>query len=374
MNPPPPTPLPRESLVDVVGLLLRRRRLIAAVTGGVALLSVVVAFALPVYYRATTTFYAASPDQTNPTAIFAENQTVDDFGDGDDLERLIGVASSQATLKFLIDSFGLSAVYEIDTDLPDAYYRTRRELEGLYEVTRTRYDAIEIAVEDKDPSRAARMATAARERTAAVTRQLLAQGRGNLEAVYRGAVVSKEAQRARVSDTLRVLNARFGIVDVETQAEALSGQLGALDRALARDSAMLAHFRGARGRRGRADSLAAVEGRLAGARRARARVLRQLDEFAEGSGVVLAYQTEAEAIAEDLADDREALRRVENANRLGGAVLYLLDEATVPQRKARPVRWLVVAGSTLAALLFTCLGVVVADTYKDVEWRRFLRA
>ena len=371
MNPPPPTPLPRESLVDVVGLLLRRRRLIAAVTGGVALLSVAIAFLLPVYYRATTTFYAASPDQTNPTAIFAENQTVDDFGDGDDLERLIGVASSQATLKFLIDSFGLAAVYEIDTDLPDAYYRTRRELEGLYEVTRTRYDAIEIAVEDEDPGRAARMATAARERTAAVTRQLLAQGRGNLEAVYRGAVASKESQRARVSDTLRVLNARFGIVDVETQAEALSGQLGALDRAIARDSAMLAYFGAARGR---ADSLAAVGGRLAGAQRARARVLRQLDEFAEGSGVVLAYQTEAEAIAEDLADDREALRRVENANRLGGAVLYLLDEATVPQRKARPVRWLIVAGATLAALLFTCLGVVVADTYNDVEWGRFLRA
>ena len=43
-------------------------------------------------------------------------------------------------------------------------------------------------------------------------------------------------------------------------------------------------------------------------------------------------------------------------------------------RKARPVRWLIVSGSTLAAFIFTCLGVVVADSYKEVEWQRYLRA
>ena len=368
-----PPPRQRESLVDVVGLLLRRRRLILTVTSVAAVASVVIALALPEYYRAQTTFYAASPDQTNPTAIFADNESVDDFGTGDDLERLIGVATSEAVVRFLIDSFDLYDVYDVDTTVRDRAFLVRRELDDLYEVTRTRYDAVEIAVEDRDPERAAAMANAARERTARVMQDVMGQGRGNLAAVYRQAVASKERQRSLVSDSLRALNARYGIVDVETQAEDLSGQLGRLERAVARDSAMLTYYTGRR-IRGAADSVARAEARLALAVPARRRILAQLDRFAEGSGAVLTYQTEAEDLAEDLADDREALRRIETAGRFGGAVLYLLDPAYVPVRKARPVRWLIVSGSTLAAFVFTCLGVVVADSYKEVEWQRYLRA
>lgn len=367
-------PRPRESLVDVVGLLLRRRRLVIGVTAAAALASVAIAFLLPKYYRAQTTFYAASPDQTNPTAIFGGRETVKDFGTGDDLERLIGVATSEATIRFLIDSFDLYSVYDVDRAADDASFRVREELNDLYEVTRTRYDAVEIAVEDRSPERAARMANAARDRVSEVTRQVIAQGRGNLSAVYRQTVASKERQRAAVTDTLRKLNTRYGIVDVEKQAESLAGQLGSIERAMARDSAALAYFTSARGRRGSRDSIAVAESRLRGAAQARRTLLTQLAQFAEGSSVVLAYQTEAETIAEDLADDRESLRQIETAGQLGGAVLYLLDPAYVPVRKARPVRWLIVVGCTLAAFVFACLGIVVADSYKEVEWQRYLRA
>ena len=54
-----------------------------------------------------------------------------------------------------------------------------------------------------------------------------------------------------------------------------------------------------------------------------------------------------------------------------GPVIHLLDIAFIPDRKSRPVRWLIVVGSTLAAFLFAALGIVLIDTYKDVEWKQY---
>ncbi len=361
----------RDNLLDVVGLLLRRRRLIAAITAGAAIICIIISLLLPEYYRASTTFLAASPDQSNPSVLNSAQAQVEIYGTGDDIERIIGVANSEETISFLIDSFDLFGVYDIDRESRRARYQVREAFADNYEVLRTRYDEVQISVEDTDPERAAAIANAARDRVEFVLRQVIQRGLGMQASNYESSLEAKRQRRLQLVDSLQALSTRYGIVDVTTQSEQLSGMLDKIDRDVLMDSTRLASLTRSRVGGRLRDSLAVIQARLEAQRMSRRSVKDQLERFARGRSDVEALQIESELLAEQLAYNLEILRRLTSFT--GGTVIYLVDKAAVPDAKVRPVRWLIVVGGTLVAFVLAVLGVLVHDTYKSVEWRRYLR-
>ena len=360
----------RENLLDVIGLLIKRRKLLLGITAAAAVLSIIVALLLPVYYKASTTFLAASPDLTNPSKLFGGNE-VSVYGTGNDIERLMGIATSEETVSFLIDSFNLMEVYNIDPESKRARNDVREAFSDLYGVMRTQYDAVEITVEDKEPIRAANMANAARDRVADVIRRVTGNGQNDMATMYTNSIKMKKGRLVEVQDSLRVLTNLYGIVDVQSQKESLSGLLGLTERNLTSDSVKYSRLKNQRlGSRLR-DSLKVMEARIEAQRSMRDQVIEQLNTFAGASGTVEALQTELEIVSEQLAYDQERLRQFETMGTTNGPVIHLLDIAFVPDRKSRPVRWLIVVGSTLAAFLFAALGILLIDTYKDVEWKQY---
>ena len=360
----------RENLLDVIGLLLKKRKVLLRITAAAAILSIIVALLLPVYYKAGTTFLAASPDLTNPSKLFGGNE-VSVYGTGNDIERLMGIATSEETLSFLIDSFNLLEVYEIDPDSKRARNDVREALSDLYGVKRTQYDAVEITVEDKDPIRAANMANAARDRIANVIRRVTSNGQGDMATMYTSSITMKKLRLNAIQDSLKVLTKLYGIVDVQSQKEALSGLLGRTERDLTSDSVKYSRLKTMRVGSRMRDTLNVLQARIEAQRSMLVQLHNQLNSFAAVSGTVEALQTELEILSEQLAYDQERLRQFETMGSTSGPVIHLLDIAFVPDRKSRPIRWLIVVGSTLAAFLFTALGILLIDTYKDVEWKEF---
>ena len=359
-----------ENLLDVIGLLLKKRKLLLGITATAAVLSIIIALVLPVYYRASTTFLAASPDLTNPSKLFGAAE-VSVYGTGNDIERLMGVATSEETLSFLIDSFNLMEVYDIDPESRRARNDVREALSKLYGVIRTQYDAVEITVEDKEPIRAANMANAARDRVASVIRRVTSNGQSDMAHMYNNSVEMKKVRLKVIQDSLQTLTNLYGIVDVQSQKESLSGLLGSTERNIISDSVKYSRLKNQRlGSRLR-DSLKVMEARIEAKRSMRIQLLSQLNTFAAASGTVEALQTEFEIVSQQLAYDQERLRQFETMGNTNGPVIHLLDIAFIPDRKSRPVRWLIVVGSTLAAFLFAALGIVLIDTYKDVEWKQY---
>jgi len=361
----------RENLLDVVGLLLRKRKLLLGVTATAAILSILVALLLPVYYKASTTFLAASPDLTNPSKLFGDKE-VSVYGSGNDLERLMGIATSEETLSYLVDSFNLMEVYEIDPTNPRARNDVREALADVYGVMRTRYDVVEITVEDKIPERAAEMANAARERISSVIRGVTSSGQHDMANMYRSSIDMKKSRLISVQDSLKSLTNLYGIVDVKTQRESLSGLLGTTERSLTSDSVKLSRLTRMRLSNKLRDSLKIMSARIEAQRSTRLQLISQLNTFAAVSGTVEALQTEFEILSKQLAYDQERLRQFETMGTSNGPVIHLLDKAYVPDRKSRPIRWLIVVGSTLAAFIFTTLGILLFDTYKDVDWNKYL--
>lgn len=360
----------RENLLDVIGLLLKKRKLLLGTTAVAAVLSILVALLLPVYYKASTTFLAASPDLTNPSKLFGDKE-VAVYGTGNDIERLMGIATSEETISFLVDSFNLMEVYEIDANSARARNDVREALSNLYGVKRTQYDAVEISIEDQSPERAAAMANAARERVSAVIRGVTNEGQREMATMYLGSVTKKKNRLEDIQDSLRQLTILYGIVDVQSQRESLSGLLGSTERSLTSDSVKLSQLSRMSVSGKLRDSLKVMEARIQANRSTRLQLLQQLSTFASASGLVEALQTEFEIVSKQLAYDQERLRQFETMGSTNGPVIHLLDRAYLPDRKSRPVRWLIVVGSTLAAFLFAALGILLFDTYKDVKWKQY---
>ncbi|MFK8058407.1 MAG: hypothetical protein AB8F78_19940 [Saprospiraceae bacterium] len=360
----------RENLLDVIGLLLKERKLLFGITAAAAILSILVALLLPVYYKASTTFLAASPDLTNPSKLFGGKE-VAVYGTGNDIERLMGIAASEETLGFLIDSFNLMEVYDIDPKSPRARNDVREALSDLYGVKRTQYDAVEITIEDKEPARAAAMANAARERVSGVIRRVTSNGQGEMASMYVNSIRMKRDRISSVQDSLQTLTKLYGIVDVQSQRESLSGLLGATERGLTSDSVKFSRLKRMRVGGKLRDSIRVLEARIEAQRSTRIQVVDQLNTFAAVSGIISALQTEFDIVSQQLAYDQERLRQFETMGSSDGQVIHLLDSAYVPDRKSRPVRSLIVIGSTLAAFLFAALGILLFDTYKDVEWKQY---
>src|SRR4029079_19147399 len=65
-----------------------------------------------------------------------------------------------------------------------------------------------------------------------------------------------------------------------------------------------------------------------------------------------------EQLFELLAKQYEAARVDEAKN---ATVIQVIDEATVPDKRSWPQRWMIVIVSAIAAFLLACLGALIAD-------------
>jgi tyrosine-protein kinase Etk/Wzc len=74
---------------------------------------------------------------------------------------------------FLIDTFNLYEHYDIDPEGRQSALPRSGSFYELYEVTKTKRDAIELSVEDTDKALAAKIANAARDKIDATVQQLM---------------------------------------------------------------------------------------------------------------------------------------------------------------------------------------------------------
>ena len=362
----------RESLVDVLGLLVRHRRLWLGIIGAAFVLSLAVAFLSPVYYTATTTFLAASPDLNNASKLFAGEQ-LELYGTGDDVERVIAAAESEETVKFLIDSFDLYEVYEVDTAARYASTKVRDELYDHYTVRRTKYDEVEIFFEDQDPRRAATLANAARDRAGQVVQETAMRGQRETHALFTRAIGVKRQRLREITDSLNSLNTQFGVLDARAQGEQFSGLRDYTNRLIVEDSIFVQEL-ARKSLSGRMrDTLMIVQARLEGSRVNREVINRQLLQYTSGSAKARTLTSENEILNEQLGFDLERIRRIESVMASPGPVIYVSNAARVPDRKSRPVRSLIVLGITLAAAILSAVGIILWDTYKAVDWKRYAR-
>ena len=86
------------------------------------------------------------------------------YGDGKDLDRLLSISHSTGLIDYLIKEFDLYEHYKIDSTSSRGPTQMMVKFRKLYKPIKSKYDAIELSVEDTDNVLASNMANAAREK------------------------------------------------------------------------------------------------------------------------------------------------------------------------------------------------------------------
>jgi tyrosine-protein kinase Etk/Wzc len=271
----------QDSLLGVIRTLVKWRKPIIVTTLIAAVGSSIIVLLIPVFFQATTIFYAASPDLSMPERIFGTtNQAMEYYGKDEDIDRIMTIAKSGELAEYLIRTYGLYGHYDIDTTDAKAPYWVREKLDKLYNVQKTKYDAIELSVEDTDPELSARIANDARRKIDEIAQRLIKNSQLEVLKTYESSIAEKQSLLDALSDSLQIIRSRYEVFNTKTQSEILSNMLA---RAEARFSAAQARKAVFDGRTGvPRDSILFLNAAIAGSSEEVKVLNRKLERFNKG--------------------------------------------------------------------------------------------
>lgn len=358
----------KDNLLGILKTLYKWKKAIIVTCLLAGIGSSIIVLLLPVYFKASTTFIVASPDQAKPEILFSQgNLEPELFGNTNDIDRVLTIAESNELIDFLIDSFQLYQHYDIDPDGPKAAYYVKQVFFDLYDIKKTKRDALQLNMEDRDPERAASMAKAAREKIGQITQRILKQSQKKTIDAYQNDIRSKEKYLKVMGDSLATLRDSFGIYNQDAQTEEITAQLGKAESKLTFNKAKLELLQTKRN--ARPDTLRNVQARVAGLEEEVVFLKSKLKRFNAGMVPVSIVERQYFEANLSLGAVQEKLKQYETAYQSPIYTLLVIEDADVPIIKSRPKRTITVLASTMVAFIFSIIGVLLFDAYKEINWR-----
>lgn len=370
----------RDNLLRVFQTIYQWRKAIRNICLLTLVGSIALSLTLKNYYEAVTIFYPASPQLANPELMFGyTGQVTEYFGSDRDLDRISEIANSNELVDYMVTTFNLYAHYGIDSTDQKGPYEVRKLFRYLYSAEKNKNDAIELRVEDTDPEMAAKLANAARNRINEVARRLTKESQGNILIAFEDNMSRKRTDLAALGDSIRRMQSLYGIYHPEAQGEQLTERLAEAETEVVKNRARLEILEPDRSIP--RDTIAYIRANLS----AYERQLRQMNTGKAGDGAltVAGYNEGMPRVSllndlhfqarKQLSYDLERYNQIKAAYNTNIPAVLIIEEAEKPLIKNRPKRSVIVLACVLGAFLFSVLGALVADAYRDIDWKSITR-
>ncbi len=353
------------TLVGIVKLIIKNKKKIIISTLVITLITAIVALSMPNYYRATTIFYAASPDLAMPDPIGFNVEKKELYGDKTDINRILTVANSSVIFDSLINKFNLYKHYNIDSTEKYAKFKINKKLEKLYTIKKNERDAIELSIEDKDKLIATQMSNFAREKINSEIEKLIKHSHKQQIEKYIQKSKSNTKKMQVLLDTINYLKKHYGIYDIKTQGEALSEQLTKAKSQLAFQKAKLSVYK--KSGVARRDSISLLKANIEGNESQIAKLNSFANDFNTISQSLYVLLEKKESLTEQINLDYEKLNNLISINASKFPIIHIVEKANVPLRKFRPKRSLYVIAAFILSLLFSILIVIAIEEGKKIN-------
>ncbi len=314
---------------DLVLFLWARRKLIIGVTLFGLIAGVVVAFLITPLYSSEVIMFPAITNSPSKALLNEQSTGRDDIlalGDEEDSEQLLQLLNSDLVRDRVAQSFDLYARYDIAADNK----HRRSDLHEAYKehitFEYTKFSSVRVEVLDEQPDTAAAIANFIADQVDSVWRDMARERAGKGFILVQTKVNELEADIEQWQDSMRVLR-ELGVQDYHTQTERYNEYMGA-----------------------------AI---LKGDQRA-------VKEFEERFKVLAQYGGAYVTLQDRLFNETKRLSILRMKLEQAQADLesdlphkFVVNKAQAADKKAYPIRWLVVAISGISALLLALLLIVV---------------
>lgn len=354
------------SLIHVLKVLARWKKHILIVTGIVALLSVIGSLIKPDYFKSTAIVYAASPTLANPDPIGGGEKLYYIYGTGEDLDRLFSLANSNEVKSYIIKKFDLAKHYDIDTTTSKGKAKLFTKFNKLYETKKTKYDGLELSIEDTDPIRARDMVTAARNKIEAIAQNIIKESQFMLLEALKEGIKNQEEILTERGDSLTKLKDKYQIYDSYSQAKAFAEMTTNNETDLAGKEAQIVSMKQLRMPK---DSINKIKSKIEGLKRKIIKTDSIIKSFNEGVLSVRLMEVEQNKGVEEISFEKERLKKLQASYNKSFTAIHILEKEDIPLEKSRPKRSLIVLGLTFLAFVLSCLGVLLIEGTKNINWR-----
>ncbi|ADI84694.1 GumC family protein [Geobacter sulfurreducens] len=367
-------------LVDYFEVITRNRLIVFRITVLSALVSIVVSLLLPKIYYSTARILP--PQQEN--GIFSlmlgqmgggvANLASDILGSGSTSDLYASILKSEAIKDRVIDRFKLIEVYKKSYRL-DTY----KTLDETVSVDVGKKDGIiSITVEDKDPKRAAAIANAYVEELGALTRGLNTTGASQQRKFLEERLIKAKADLASTEDALKNFQSKNKAIDITEQAKGSIQEIADITGRLALEEVKLSTLQ---------QQFTDASHEVVTQKKVIATLRSQLarKEGQEPQGVLpsigsvpaigeqyvrLMREFKIQEALVELLTKQFELMRYNEANTI--STVQVIQKATVPDKKTKPKRSLLVMASTITGALFSIVYVFFINysTQLPLEDRR----
>jgi capsule polysaccharide export protein KpsE/RkpR len=365
------------NLAKFLPLLYKWRWPLGSVTVAGFLVSLITSLLLPNIYRSTAIFYPTSLPalETNLNPEFTDQQQVELSMTSDDADRLISLGQSEPVLRHIIQKFNLAQHYGYPAQDTTDKIRQKVLEEFLYHysIAQNNRSAVEISFDDTDKYFAARVANAIMQQIDTVNQQLTRLNQQKIVQLFaqRQKIVKLELQK--MQDSLLVTRQQyniFGSISSQTQdrpeshflAERLVQTETNLQQAQATLKSYQAQLPSAQDKiitlkaeiKGLQAALQALKSKNAGSSI-------NLESYLAGSDKVTRLETAFNMLQAEFQKARQNYEDARLTLTNNPTSLYVVQTATPAFKKVRPIRWLIVLGSTLLTLLLSVLVITILE-------------
>jgi uncharacterized protein involved in exopolysaccharide biosynthesis len=322
---------------DLLLFVWKWRKQLAIIGFSAALISAIVSFIITPKYESAVVLF---PGNTNSLskALFALDPygklDIMQFGEEEQAEQMLQLLNSDGIRNHIYQEFDLMNHYEIDQDGKYKWTELQKEYESNISFKRTPFSSIEIKVLDKEPQTAADIANAIASQVDSVRYQI---SRERAEKSFE--IVKKEYLRFKTElqqkeDTLNMLRNK-GVLDYELQVEMLSKQYGA----------------------------AIVKGNPSAIRNIKS----QLDTLAKYGGKYNSISKSLKFEREEFVQMKAIYEKAKVDVNEQISQSFIVNHAYASDKKATPIRWLIVAVSTIGALVLGLVILLVSDRIRFLQ-------
>jgi uncharacterized protein involved in exopolysaccharide biosynthesis len=208
--------------IDYLIVILKRKKLIIGIALGIALITTIICFIISPTFEAQTTILP--PKQSSSAAeLLAQVGGLSGFIGGavgmqTSSELYIGMLKSRTVLDHIIDRFKLMELYDVE-------YREDAREELVEDVLDAASDKdsgiITVAIEDKDPKRAANMANAFVEELKNLTKGLAVSEAAQRRLFFEEQIKDTKTSLINAEEAMKSFQEKTGALQVEEQAKAV---------------------------------------------------------------------------------------------------------------------------------------------------------
>lgn len=319
---------------NILVLLFKWRKTILIVVAAAALISAGASFLIKPKFKSTITMFASKSYSIGEQLYESTDKDLTELGDEEDAEKLLQLLNSDELRSKIIDKYDLWTVYEIPKDAPGAKTYIALEYNDNVESKMTRFGSVTTSVLDTDPKRAQAIANDIALYADTINVQMRRDRSVEALRIAQKEIQTIEMEVKAIDDSIKTLQ-ELGVYSYHNQISALSEMYG---RAIAQ------------GYPDRADRIKKDMDFLAkyGAQ------YNDLEERMEYTHLKLANLNRRAALIQADADSNLPVK-------------FVVDYAQEADKKAYPIRWLIVAMSVVSAFVFVVAFILIWETFNRLK-------